>query len=59
MIFSLSDEDYHNLDWLSEHYDITKSGILRIGLSSLVRRHNKLGELPSKHGVKLRKRTSS
>jgi len=59
MIFSLSDEDYGNLDGLSKHYDITMSGILRIGLLSLVRHHNKHHRLPNHDGVKLRERKSS
>jgi len=59
MIFSLSDEDYDNLDELSEHYNITKSGILRIGLSLMVYRYNHDRALWKDDGVKLRKRTPS
>jgi len=59
MIFSLSDEEFDNLDILSEKYDISMSGILRIGLSFLVHRHNVHHKLWGDDEVTYRKRKSS
>jgi len=66
MIFSLSDEEFDNLKELSEKYDISKSGILRIGLSFLVHRnnaHHKIfaeeGKYSKSYEVTYRKRKSS
>jgi len=59
MIFSLSDEEFDNLDWLSDHYKISMSGILRIGLSSLIHRHNAHGKLWKDDEITYRKRKSS
>jgi len=59
MVFSLPDEEYHDLDRLSKKYDTSMSGILRIGLLCCVRHHKDNHSLPDKGRIELRKRMSS
>jgi len=60
LLITLSDEECDNLNELSEKYDISMSGILKIGLSFLVHRNNAHHKIwADEYEVTYRKRISS